>query len=435
MTSTITATDLDVNAKPPSARAYEIADAIRRNHRRVNVSKADLLERIAQFDESDLAYSFGATSTASWLARELHYPTATAYEYVRVARKLREFSLLRDAFGCGELDYTTVRLLLSYLNEGNEKGRVSLAAEVTFTELRRILAGAEPADGDEDADPEEPYVHTYTRDDGMLAGDFLLPAVAGEQFKAALKIAELAAYGAQNTAQEESEAEPPAEACPAEMVEAPHPDPSLSAEKILRAPSRFGAPLRSAMYDAFITMINIVRTNPVSPLRAPGAHVNIMCTTDGKTWMPSNPQAPSRVIRQYITNAMGRWHIIDGNGLTLNVGRQQRFATDAQVTALLAQWGYQCAMPGCSNSRFMEIHHIHEWGDGGPTNIGNLIPLCSSCHSKVSHGLAHVVNNGENIEFRFLDGSRYVATDRNLPRRFEDFEGPMVPAPGEITFA
>lgn len=435
MTSTITATDLDVNARPPSARAYEIADAIRRHHRRVNISKADLLERIAQFDERDLAYSFGATSTASWLARELHYPVATAYEYVRVARKLREFPFMQAAFTAGDLDYTTVRLLMRYINEQNERGLVGLAIELTFTELRRILAGAEPGDKDEDTDPDEPFLRTYIRDDGMMGGGFLLPAVAGEQFKAALKIAELAAYGAQDSSQEEAQVEPPEEACPAEMVEPPRPDPSLSAEKIVRAPSRFGAPLRSAMYDAFITMINMVRTNPVSPLRAPGAHVNIMCTTDGKTWMPSNPQAPSHVLRQYLTNALGRWHIIDGKGLTLNVGRQQRFATDAQVTALLAQWGYQCAMPGCSHSRFMEIHHIHPWSAGGRTDIGNLIPLCSSCHSKVSHGLAHIANNGENIEFRFLDGSRYVATDRNLPRRFEDFAGPMVVEPGETTFA
>lgn len=430
MTSTITATDLDVNAKPPSARAYEIADAIRRHHRRVNMSKSDLLERIAEFDESDLAYAFGATSTASWLARELHYPVATAYEYVRVARKLREFPILNAAFTYGDVDYTTVRLLLGYLNEDNEQGLVALARELTFTELRRILAGVEPEGGDGDAKPDEPYLETHTREDGMIVGSFLLPPVEGEKLKAALKIAELAAYGAQ----EEDTAEPPEEACPAEMVEGPRPEPGLSAEKILRAPSRFGAPLKSAMYDAFVTMIEMVRTNPVSPLRAPGAHVNIMCTTDGRAWMPSNPQAPSSVIRQYLANALGRWHIMDGKGLTLNVGRQQRFATDAQVTALLAQWEYQCAMPGCNHSRFMEIHHIHEWVDGGATDIDNLIPLCSSCHSKVSHGLAHIANNSGYIEFRFLDGSRYVAEARTLPKRVEDFEGPMMLGPDEVTF-
>ena len=430
MTSTLTATDFDVNAKPPSKRAYEIADAIRRSHQRANMTKSDLLEQIAEFDASDLAYSFGAVSTASWLARELHYPVPTAYEYVRVARKPQEFPMLKTAFSYGELDYTTVRLLLRYINERNERGLLVLAKELTFTELRRVLAGVEPEDKDDDEKPDEPYLNAHTRDDGMIAGSFLLPPVEGEKFKAALKIAELAAYGAQ----EGDETEPPEEACPAEMVDEPRPDPGMGAEKILRAPSRFGAPLKSAMYDAFVTMIDMVRTNPVSPLRAPGAHVNIMCTTDGRAWMPSNPQAPSSAIRQYLHNALGRWHIMDGKGLTLNMGRQQRFATDAQVTALLAQWEYQCAMPGCNHSRFMEIHHIHEWVDGGSTDIDNLIPLCSSCHSKVSHGLAHIANNSGYIEFRFLDGSRYVAEGRSLPKRVEDFDGPMILDPDEVTF-
>lgn len=224
MTSTITATDLDVNAKPPTDRAYKIADAIRRHHRRVNKSKAELLEQIAEFDASDLAYSFGATSTASWLARELHYPVATAYEYVRVARKLQEFPMLKSAFAYGDLDYTTVRLLLRFMNEENERGLIALAIELTFTELRRILAGVEPEDRDGDEEPDEPFLTTHTRDDGMIAGSFLLPPVVGEKFKAALKIAELAAYGAQ----EGEETDPPEEACPANLVDEPRADPGMS---------------------------------------------------------------------------------------------------------------------------------------------------------------------------------------------------------------
>ena len=62
------------------------------------------------------------------------------------------------------------------------------------------------------------------------------------------------------------------------------------------------------------------------------------------------------------------------------------------------------------------------------------ISLCSSCHSKISHGLAHIANSGGCIDIRFLDGSRYVAEDRSLPKRVEDFEGPMLLEPGEVTF-
>ncbi|WP_343898714.1 HNH endonuclease signature motif containing protein [Corynebacterium glaucum] len=51
-----------------------------------------------------------------------------------------------------------------------------------------------------------------------------------------------------------------------------------------------------------------------------------------------------------------------------------------------------------------------EWAEGGETNIDNLIPLCSSCHSKVSHGLAEIRARGSAIEFSFIDGSRFLAS-------------------------
>ena len=87
------------------------------------------------------------------------------------------------------------------------------------------------------------------------------------------------------------------------------------------------------------------------------------------------------------------------------------------MEALLDVWGHQCAMPGCTHSRFIEIHHITEWSDGGTTDIGNLIPLCSSCHSLVSHGVAEVVTHGPNVEFRFMDGSKFISRSRGLPVR------------------
>ena len=63
----------------------------------------------------------------------------------------------------------------------------------------------------------------------------------------------------------------------------------------------------------------------------------------------------------------------------------------------------------------MEIHHIREWADGGLTDIENLIPLCSSCHSKVSHGSATITALGPDLEFRFYNGSCYIAPNRSLP--------------------
>lgn len=447
-------------ASPPSDEARALATEIREHHRSVNASKAALLDCIARFDEADLAEGFGALSTASWLARELNYATTTAYEYVHVGRALHRYPQLHAAFRDGDIDYTTVRFLQKYLTKENEVQLVELAKALTRAELEQALAGTERP---EDKDPDMPFFRTYTRDDGMVKGEFLLPAVTGAELLAALKIAELAASGQLRSGEEEAgnaqqsggsdvpavaevfaaadgtddadnaedvgaavDADAAEEACPATMVSGPTRPHKLTMDAILRLPSRYGPPLPATMYDAFVTMIDMVRTTPTSPLRAPGTNVSIICTEDGRTWMPSNPQAPSKVIRGYVANANCRGHLLDSRGLTLHVGRQQRLATDGQVAALLAVWGHQCAMPGCTNTRFIEIHHIHEWSEGGETNISNLIPLCSACHSKINHGLAHISVIGGEIEFRFLDGSRYVTENRVLPKRATDFEGPLL---------
>ena len=401
-----------------------------------------MLDALGQLDEENIAEQRGETSTATWIKRELNLPTSTAYEYTRVARGLRRFRLLFETFRSGVMPYNTMRFLLRYMHEENEEDLIDLALIHGYSELEHMLAGADPA---EDTEPEEPFVKADFRADGMLAFHALLPAVRGQALLNALKIAQLASYcaelpNADELADEDklnafiASAESEAEACPADLVGKPgRPRTKLDMESILRPPSRYGPPEKKDLYPAFIAMMDMVRDNPTSPLRTPGAHVNIVLTEDGGAWMPENISARSAEVRSYIANATVRMHLLDKKGLTINVGRAQRFATDAQVLALLTAWGHQCAMPGCSHRRFIEIHHIQEWEDGGATNMDNLIPLCSSCHSKISHGTAYIQAHGPDLFFRLQDGTQYVSRNRSLPTRTYNHQGPLrdTVAPGD----
>ena len=131
--------------------------------------------------------------------------------------------------------------------------------------------------------------------------------------------------------------------------------------------------------------------------------------------MPQNPQVPSESLVGYVHNGMVRGHLLSSSGVTLHYGRKRRNASDAQVKALLELWGNQCATPGCTHSRFIEIHHIHEWAQGGLTDIENLVPLCSSCHSLVSHGINRITGIGTNLQFVFPNGAKYVSRNHSLP--------------------
>lgn len=410
--------------------AEVLEDQIKCNQLSANHHRARMLDAVGQFDEQALAEKYGEKSTATWLRSELNLPQATAFEYVRVARGLRKFRLLFDAFESGVMPYSTVRFLLRYLEECNEEQYVQLALSMSFADLQLVLAGARP----KEKDPTEPYARARECDDGMLAFEARLPAVAGQKLLTALKVAQLASFGLEDVDPDDlqdpekvqkliDDAAAAEDAVPSEQDRAPRKRTKITMDDIVRSVSRYGPPEKQDVYAALLAMIDMVRANPKSPLRSPGVQVNLMVNQFGQCWMPENRSACSEDVRSYLANAMVRLHLLDDTGLTIRVGRSRRFATDGQVQALLAIWGYQCAMPGCSHRRFIEMHHIKEWEHGGMTDLDNLIPLCSSCHSQVSHGVVTIERQGADLFFTFKNGARFVSRNRSLPRRMEYVSG------------
>ena len=79
--------------------------------------------------------------------------------------------------------------------------------------------------------------------------------------------------------------------------------------------------------------------------------------------------------------------VLDGDGLALDVGRTRRHATPAQRHALRAMHR-TCAVDGCETSfERCEIHHLLEWDrHRGPTDLANLVPLCTFHHHRAHEG-------------------------------------------------
>ncbi|TPW13062.1 MAG: hypothetical protein FD127_2271 [Acidimicrobiaceae bacterium] len=78
--------------------------------------------------------------------------------------------------------------------------------------------------------------------------------------------------------------------------------------------------------------------------------------------------------------------VLDGNGVAVDVGRSRRLATPAQRHALRAMYP-RCAIHGCTVAfDNCEPHHILYWRHGGPSDLANLIPLCSKHHHLAHEG-------------------------------------------------
>ncbi len=127
--------------------------------------------------------------------------------------------------------------------------------------------------------------------------------------------------------------------------------------------------------EADITLIVDVRTAATGEL-----HDHSICeTSDGIDLPPAS-------VRRLCCQGRVTPIVVDQHGNPFDMGRQVRHANRNQRRALRAMYRC-CAFDGCDVAfDRCEIHHILPWELGGPTDLANLIPLCSRHHHVVHEG-------------------------------------------------
>jgi hypothetical protein len=117
----------------------------------------------------------------------------------------------------------------------------------------------------------------------------------------------------------------------------------------------------------------------------------------------------------------------------LDLGRRARLVSPAQRLALVMR-DRGCAFPSCDRPPgWCDAHHIDHWIHGGPTDLDNLVLLCSRHHHLLHEGGWTVRRSAARLEFTGPDGR--IAPDRPpTPGRpdpwLHDPPGPEPPARG-----
>ena len=94
------------------------------------------------------------------------------------------------------------------------------------------------------------------------------------------------------------------------------------------------------------------------------------------------PVAPSTVRRLACDSGVIPM-VLGSSGQPLDVGRESRLASHAQIGALRER-DKGCSFPGCDRPPgWTQAHHIHHWVDGGMTALSNLTLLCQRHHTIV----------------------------------------------------
>ncbi|MDQ6910212.1 MAG: HNH endonuclease [Actinomycetota bacterium] len=111
--------------------------------------------------------------------------------------------------------------------------------------------------------------------------------------------------------------------------------------------------------------------------------------------------------------------VFEVGGIAVNLGRSARIVPD-KVRTVVEERDGGCRGPGCANTKWLQIHHVQHWEDGGRTDTCNLVALCSVCHRRHHLGLLPISGNAD-------DPDGLIFTDAR--GRLVDGAGKPIPPP------
>ena len=358
---------------------------------RIHAATCRWLELVAEYDRREGWAQWGCKSCAHWISHQCGIAPGAAREQVRVARRLQELPVVRAAFARGELSYSKARALTRVENVEREEDLLELARHATASQLERLVRGHRRVVATERAAAggrPERWVSVEHDDDGALILHARLPAEEGALVLAALDAArdELAAAGVS--------AETPTDV----SAETPRPRPPVArADALLALADGYLAGGRGPRTggDRYQVVVH------VDTATLGGQDGGARCEID------HGPPLAGSVARRLACDA-ALVHVLERDGVPLDVGRKTRSVPPALRRALAARDG-GCRFPGCTSHRFVDAHHIEHWADGGRTKLDNLVLLCRHHHRLLHEGGYSLSSSEGRLTFRRPDGRRIHA--------------------------
>ena len=90
-------------------------------------------------------------------------------------------------------------------------------------------------------------------------------------------------------------------------------------------------------------------------------------------------------VRRYVTCDADVRVVVEAGGVPVEFSSKLRVPDD-KLRAVIEQRDGGCRVPGCEQRRWLQIHHLWHWEDGGPTAPSNLCALCPAHHRAHHHG-------------------------------------------------
>ena len=375
----------------------------------LNAANHRFLTLIAEFDRRKGWSDGGTQSCAHWLNWKCGIDMGAAREKVRVARALETLPKVSASMARGELSYSKVRALTRVASDATEDYFLSIALHGTADHVEKLVRGFRRAKDAEELSREAEQqanreLRYYYDENGSLVLKGRLPAEVGALVVKALQSA------LDQTVFPEATDVPAGTSEPTNWAARRADALGMLAESFLEhGPGALNGG------DRNLVTVHV----SAETLR----HKEAGCCE-----FEEGPSLAAETVRRIACDASVVAILEDEEGEPLNVGRKTR-TISAPLRRFLNARDRGCRFPGCSNTRYVDAHHIHHWANGGETKPSNLVSLCRFHH--------HCVHEGE-VVIQFLDDGalRFIkpnsdSFDSVAPSHVRPFDWTQLPAEHE----
>lgn len=379
---------------------------------RLNRVQGELVDLAARVIEGEHWGDGGFRSPEHYFVVRAGLSPAHARDVVAVAKRRHELTEAAAALREGTLSLDQTAVVAHHAPTSHQRSATEFARHATVPQLRRALgrhaftvlpAGASPAAGaDNDSSsgssgapasvggatgpapalglPERseserracarPELSMHYDHDGRLQLRYSAPAPIGALVEQALKEAKDALFLAASGSGPEVTTGLADRDARASSTSAP-------------PPAHFVGPDRPTYGEALAELAQRSLASVASTARASHYRVYLHLSTDG-AWVNAAGAIPRRLVDRFVSDGVVQ-PVWETEGRPISVGRSMRILP-RRSRRLIEDRDRGCRFPGCTATRFVEVHHLHEWAGGGATDVDNQVSLCPFHHDAIDRG-------------------------------------------------
>lgn len=327
----------------------ELSEAIDQLYSLAMAAMARMCTLVAEVDRRQGWAEDGCSSVTPWLAGRLAVSHGTAGQIGRVSRRLDKLPALAKVFAEGRLSWDQVLPASELARPDTDALVADMAPGMTPAALQRAVRFAKPPKAKDDDDRHRHRrVRWRHRDEagfGTITAD--LPT---SEFATVTKALE-------------------------RVAESAPPDPETGLPE----------PFEAACADALVELASLRLAADADADRALAViHLDASVLAGGEGLAEYDDGLPlaSETARRLACDCTFQLVVDGSDGITLGIGKRSR-RVPAWMMRLLRFRDRHCRYPGCRRTRWVHAHHLRHWGQGGPTDLGNLVLLCSRHHRLV----------------------------------------------------